>query len=142
MTKYAEEIADALEAIEEAGTTLPLTRHPMAVDTGAGEDDFDADFTDQTGAGQLDQPQEHTITAVVLPASNGRLGDLDTRLVTNELVLSHYRFLIIAASGLAVTPTYGDVISYQGRDWNLVASTAVEPDGVPIIFKAAIHSGG
>lgn len=142
MTKYAEEIADALEAIEEAGTTLPLTRHPMAVDTGASEKPWLADYTNQRGVGDNDEPEQHTITCVVLPASGGKIEALDSRLKSGTLILEQYRYLIIAASGLEIEPMPKDHVFYQGKTWSLVATTSVAPDGTPIIYKAAIRKGG
>lgn len=142
MTKYAEEIADALEAIEGAGTTLPLIRHPMAVDTAANERPWLADHTDQIGVGENDEPEQHTITCVVLPASGGKIEALDSRLKSGALILEQYRYLIIAASGLAVEPLPMDQVVYQGKTWSLVATTSVAPDGAPIIYKAAMRKGG
>ncbi|WP_412545816.1 hypothetical protein [Maricaulis sp. MIT060901] len=142
MTKYAEEIADALEAIEEAGTTLTLLRHPMEVDAAAGEKPWLADHSNQLGEGQLDEPEPHTITCVVLPASGGKIEALDSRLKSGTLILEQYRYLIIAASGLAVEPLPKDQVEYQGQTWTVIASTSLAPDGVPIIYKAAIRKGG
>lgn len=141
MTKYSSEIADALEAIAEAGTTLPLKRYPRIVDEATTEKPWKADFTDQRGAGQLDEPSIHTITCAVLPASNGKIEALDKRFRGQTLELSQFRFLLIAASGLGIEPTAGDVVILKGGEWNVIAATAVEPDGTPIIFKAAIRLG-
>jgi hypothetical protein len=142
MTKYAEEIADALEAITDAGTELTLIRHPKAVDAAAGEKPWLADHTNQRGEGELDEPERHPMVCLPLPASGGKIEALDSRLKSGTLILEQYRYLIIAASGLAIEPLPGDQVEHRGQTWTLVASTSLAPDGVPIIYKAAIRKGG
>lgn len=142
MTKYADEIANALEAIEAAGTSLVLTRHPMRVDSAANERPWLADHSDQRASGQLDEPEQHTITCVVLPASADKITALDARLKAGSLVLEQYRYLIIAASGLEIEPLPGDQVGYQGQTWTLVATTSLAPDGVSILHKTSMKKGG
>lgn len=141
MTKYTQEILTALRLIRKKGTTIPLKRYTQAVDTVAGEETWKADFTDQRGAGENDEPSLHDLTCVVLPASKGTIEAFDIRVGPGTNIVTEFRFLLIAASGLEITPMPNDIVTIEGADWALKGATPLAPDGTPIIYKAAARKG-
>lgn len=130
MSKYAPQIATALRLIEAKGASLTLTRNPEAVDTGASENPWDADFTDQTGAGANDEALTYTIKAVILPERGGR----DLGFEEGAAVETSARKLLVAASGLAITPRPGDKIAIGGDDFHVIGVSTLDPDGAGAIY--------
>ncbi|MBO9717521.1 MAG: hypothetical protein J7507_12115 [Pseudoxanthomonas sp.] len=39
----------------------------------------------------------------------------------------------------AVTPKQGDVLTWQGRDWQVVAVKPISPAGTPVLFEAQLR---
>lgn len=135
MSVFSEEIAEALAMIDEFGLDATLVRSPEDVDTAGGEEPWRADFTDQAGAGGNDQPATYPIKAVVLPYKRGRGAEAFDE---SEALITRHRSLLIAASGLSVSPEPGDIVKITEEDWMVIGSTSLAPDGTPIIYRATI----
>lgn len=139
MADYSAQIATALRLIAAKGTTLTLSRSPETVDAGGSEDDWNADFTDQTGPGELDELDTYTLTAVILPFKRmpGDDAFMDGAPIEHKL-----RRLLIAGSGLSITPKPGDQVAIGSDSWRVIGNAPLAPDGGDaIIHKAVIQLG-
>ena len=122
MSKFDQEIDDALDIIKENGTAIPIAQSV-------------ADFDPVAGKESNKVTANGTIFAVVLPASKGTIQAFDNRIL-DETTLTKLRFLLIAAKGRPFDPVAGNIIEAEGRRWEIVGSTPLAPDGEPILFKA------
>jgi hypothetical protein len=53
---------------------------------------------------------------------------------------TNMRVLLVAAEGLAETPSAGDrAIGLEGDDWIVVGSDPLAPDGTPIIHTVTVR---
>lgn len=131
---YAAAAASALELIQEFGQSVTMTR------TSAG--------TFDPGAGSISgaTTQTQTVVVVSLPASGGTVQAFDDRL-RQELIAGRLRFFYMAptlADGSALTfvPKPGDLLTFEGKKWELAGSTPLNPAGTPVLYNIAAAEGG
>lgn len=117
----------ALEMLAEFGQQLTLKRV-----TGGTYDP--ATGTDTPGT-----TETQTITAVVLPASNGTIEAFDNKFEGGTLIESNLRALKIAAKGLTWAPAPGCVVTLDGHDWAMIGATSSNPAGTPLVYSASIR---
>jgi hypothetical protein len=83
-----------------------------------------------------------TIFAVVLPGNTtgiqAILGSGDNK-VSKDDTVDRVRYVIGAAKGAPFTPDIGDVLTFDGNDWRIFASTPISPAGVEIIHKMGVR---
>lgn len=132
---YAREAASAKRLIERKGAAFTLTRNPEAVDTGASENPWDADFTDQTGEGGNDEAETYTAPGVILPERAGR----DDAFEDAAAIETKARRVYLAASGLAITPQPGDKLTAGGQTYQVIGVSTLAPDaGDPILHRLTV----
>ncbi|MEM7444294.1 MAG: hypothetical protein AAF414_13295 [Pseudomonadota bacterium] len=127
MSAYDGPIAMAKRLIAAKGQTLDFRR--------AGETAYDP--ASDTTIGPVES--QFDAVAVVLPASQSTAEMFDARFPGPVLAASNMRLLLVAADGLAETPTAGDrVVGVEGDDWTVVGSVPLAPDGTPIIHTVTL----
>lgn len=57
----------------------------------------------------------------------------------NDLIRSTDRRFTVAAADLSVAPTTADVLTYGGKDLEIIEVTRVEQDGVDVIYQLIIR---
>lgn len=131
---YAAAQQTALELLTEFGQTVPLVRKSAGT------------FDPATGGltGQTDTTQNVVLAS--LPASGGTVQAFDDRL-RQDLIKGRLRFFImsaILADGSAVTfePKAGDLLTFEGKKWELAGATPLNPAGTPVVFNIAAAEGG
>ena len=120
-TKYADELADALADITEAGAVVTF---PGAVPGTAGTHD---PATDTWGGGTA--ATDATGRGIEIP------GDPDTYR-TLSLIQSNPVTLLLAASGVTITPRAGMPFVWPagGTPYTVRLATPMGPDGTPILW--------
>lgn len=115
-TKYASEAADALTDIQDAGApvTFPSGSPPV----------YDA-ATDTWSADTRGTASSYALQVKSDPDRLAALG----------LVLANPVTLLVAASGLAVTPAPGMAMTWAGLTYTIKLVEAVAPDGTAILYR-------
>lgn len=117
----------ALTLIRDKGQTLTMRR-----EAATGSDMVAGTVT--TGA-----PNSGPVEAVVLPASKGTVEAFDNRVQSDSRVLMRLRFVVMAAKGAPFAPEPGDILEYEGADWQILGATPVSPAGTPLIYRMGIE---
>lgn len=126
MIDYAQIAADALAAIQEAGTTATLARIAKT-------------FDPVTGAVSLPVATKGTIDCVILPARSSDLPENMSNTLSEALVKGKLRKLLIAASGAPFEPEGNDIAAFGSVYWILLACTPLAPAGTPVIYTAIVE---
>lgn len=127
MTAFYDRMAStALRLIGNYGRQIEFSR------TVGGE--YDPDAGEPTGS----TTETEQATVVVLPASNGTVQAFDIRFDNGSLIEQNLRALVIAAKDLAWMPAPGDKASFDGADWTFIGCTPINPEGTPVVYKAAV----
>lgn len=83
--------------------------------------------------------QEQTLTAVILPASQGTLEAFDVRFMSDLLDSTDVRFTIMSASGAAFTPAPKDEVEFwEDGKWQVMGCTPLNVNGTPVIFSVGL----
>lgn len=124
MSEYAQDAADALVSIREAGRTGVLERISRDVDPAA-------------GGTILSTKVFGTIDMVVLPVRRGE--PLDDSL-KEALVQGRLRKLLVAAASVPFVPVGGDVAVFDDSYWIVRGRTELNPDGLtPILYTLIVE---
>lgn len=123
MTVYTSQIATALRLITAKGQDVTFTRR-----TATGYDE-DSDTT-----------ATHTAKAVVLPASASSMSAMAKAYAEAAAAENNILVLIVAASGLSMTPRPGDTVTgIDSLTWEVMANSPLAPDGTAIIHQLLIR---
>lgn len=126
MSKFDQEIGDALESIKENGLELPIRR-------GSGDED------PVTGEVSNTVEQTGTIWGVVFSAKSIADGGNHDRDRVDGPIRTERRSILAAASGAPFNPQSGDRVEVEGKTWEVTGSTPLAPDGTPIIHKMEVQ---
>lgn len=123
MSEYAQDAADALVSIVEAGRKAVLRRFSKTV----------------SGTGAVSSPTVALgglLDLVVLPVSKSDPFD-DS--LSEAFVQGRLRKLLIAAASAPGQPLSNDTILFEGAYWQVHGSTPLKPADVPIIYTAIVE---
>lgn len=127
---YAGSIAAANRIIESKGKSVTFTRT-----TGGTRDPA-------TGAIAGGTTETMTIKAAVLPASGGKIQELDLRYgdSIDMSTIQKLQFLIVDGADCTFEPAQTQTVTVESEDWTVLGVTPVNPNvGTPIIYKIAIR---
>lgn len=119
----------ALSLIKKFGQKLPLVRYSVA------------SYDPVTGESLTPAFERGTVDCVVLPIGKQSVEGLDDKYV-EALIQGRVRKIIIAAKTATFPPLAGDLVTYEGFNWNLLSIIPLNPAGVPVIYTAGIERGG
>lgn len=123
MSDYAQDAADALVSIKEAGRQAVLRRFSKTV----------------SGTGAVSSP---TVTVgglldlVILPVSKN--DPLDDSL-NEAFVQGRLRKLLVAAASAPAQPLSNDTVLFEGAYWQVHGCTPLKPADVPIIYTLIVE---
>lgn len=82
---------------------------------------------------------EQTLTAVILPASQGTIEAFDVRFMADLLDSTDVRFTIMSASGSTFVPAPKDVAEFwEDGAWQVMGCTPLNVNGTPVIFSVGL----
>lgn len=123
---YAAIREEAKAILEEFGNSMTVKRYADSADPVAG-----------TVNRVLSQQQ--SLTAVILPASQGTLEAFDVRFMSDVLEGTDVRFAIMSASGSSFTPGPKDVVEFwEDGQWQVMGCTPLNAAGIPVIFSVGL----
>ena len=123
---YAAIREEAKAILEEFGNSMTVKRYADSADPVAG-----------TVNRVLSQQQ--SLTAVILPASQGTLEAFDVRFMSDVLEGADVRFTIMSASGSSFTPGPKDVVEFwEDGQWQVMGCTPLNVAGIPVIFSVGL----
>lgn len=125
MGKYDQEVADALESIDEAGKPLVIVRQTVAEDP------------DKPWASADYDEVEEPCVGVFL---NFNLKDLETirRLPNAPELSASDRKVLIPAGSVASPPLVGDRLRDESGDWAILWVQALSPSGQDILYTLGV----
>jgi hypothetical protein len=123
---YNEVAADVLAALQEDGMAMTLRR------TAGGT--FNPSTGSYTGGTTTDYTAWGLITAQSMPQS-GNTGER----FNGMLVQTDDQFILLAASGLTVTPAPGDLLVISAVIYSIVTLIAVKPGGVVLFYRLLVR---
>lgn len=113
--------ATALRMLQKYGAQYTLTRSNVA-------------HNDVTGVATVGTPFSSPVYAAVLPMSASKMF-FDDKL-RDAAIRGKLRYLIMAASGMTLTPRPGDTIPIKSETFKLLGATPVDPDSSgEVIYK-------
>lgn len=110
----------ALAQIKRAGIAVTISRETA--------ESFDPGTGTYTGATMTDYSADGVIQAPNRENTGGRFGD-------GTMVQAGDKFILLAASGLTITPKPGDKITVNAVAYSIVTVMAVEPGGVALLYR-------
>ena len=122
MSIYAQDAADALQSIREAGKEYAISRPAPT-------------FDNLTGQATANTPLTGTITAIVLPKYKGT--PYDDKMI-EAARRGRLKTMIVAAQGATFKPEALDEITIGADEWQVVGSTELAPDGLAILYYVGI----
>ena len=125
--EYTELAADVLAALQEDGFAVTLRRQTAGT-FDPGEGSFDGATT-----------TDYAAQALISSQSMSRSGDSGERYFNGTLIKTGDEILILAASGLSVTPQPGDLLIISSITWQLVAIVTVKPGGVALFYRVLVR---
>ena len=123
MSEYAQDAADALVSIKEAGRQGVLRRFSKTV----------------SGTGAVSSPTVALgglLDFVVLPVSKS--DPLDDSL-SEAFVQGRLRKLLVAAASAPGQPLPNDTVLYEGAYWQVHGCTPLKPADVPVIYTLIVE---
>lgn len=119
---------DALQLIEEFGTTFTINRYSSVSDPVTGETSRVLQNT-------------QTLAGAILPASQGTLEAFDVRFMSESVMASlDLRFVILSAVGATFIPSPMDEAYFSGFTWQVMGCTPLNVTGAdPIIFSTGFR---
>jgi hypothetical protein len=124
---YTETAADVLAALQEDGFAVTLRRQIA--------DTYNPATGGYTGGTTTDYPAQALISSQSMPQS----GNTGERYFDGTLTKTGDKILMLAASGLAVTPQPGDRLIVSGIIWQVVALITTEPGGVALFYRVMVR---
>ena len=123
---YTKKAADVLAALQKKGMAMTLRQ------TAGGT--FNRATGSYTGATTTD----YSAWGLIQSRTMDRGGDTGGRF-NGILVQTDDEFILLAASGLTVTPAPGDLLVISGVIYNLVALIDVRPGGVVLFYRLLVR---
>jgi hypothetical protein len=123
---YTEIAADVLAALQEDGMAMTLRRSAGGT--------FSPATGSYTGATTTDYPAWGLIQSRTMPQS-GNTGER----FNGMLVQTDDEFVLLAASGLTVTPAPGDLLVIAAVVYSIVTLIAVKPGGVVLFYRLLVR---
>jgi hypothetical protein len=116
---YSEMAAVADELLTEFGATATMTRNTAGT----------YDTSDGTTAAPTTTVQ--TVTAAVF--------DYEQKYLDGTLILAGDKQAFLSPAGITA-PLQGDVLTWQGTDYTVIAVKPLSPAGVPLLFELQVRS--
>lgn len=124
---YTATAAKILAMLEKFGVAVVLRRQTSGT--------YDPPAGEYSGAGTTDYPVQALVSSQSMPLS----GNTGERYLGGVLIQTGDKILILAASGLAVTPQPKDLLIISGVTWQIVAAITVEPGGVALFYRVLVR---
>lgn len=124
---YTEIAADVLAALQEDGFAVTLRRQTAGT--------YNPVTGERTGA----QTLNYSVQGLITSQSMLQSGNTGERYFNGTLIQTGDKMLILAASGLAVTPAPGDQLIVSGVTWQAVTLITVEPGGVALFYRVLVR---
>lgn len=119
MPNYPAAASTALRMIADAGFSTRVAR-------------VESSYDPVTSTNTITLVRSQSVTVVCLPGNRGSKA-FDNK-YADELIKGKLRFFYVAAKGLTYQPEQGDLIEHEGKVWELLGSTPLNPAGVPILY--------
>lgn len=87
--------------------------------------------------------QSFDVAAVVFPAKLKAFSDMDAKLPQSEnFIISKARLILLSTidetGDLTPAPELGEILTFQGHDWEVVGFNEIRPQSVPILYQVGV----
>ena len=123
MPDYTAISAKVLSGLTKAGVTMTLTR----VTEGT--------YDPATGTYAVGSSTDYSVVGLIQARSLYQTGAVGQNFFNGVLVQTDDQFLLLAASGLTITPAPGDVITIVGVSYTVMTMIPFRPGGVNLMYR-------
>lgn len=124
---YTEIAADVLAALQEDGFAVTLRRQTAGT------------YNPVTGEFSGESTTDYAAQALISSQNMSQTGNTGERYFNGTLIQTGDKILMLAASGLSVTPAPGDRLIIGSVAWQIVTLITVEPGGVALFYRVLVR---
>lgn len=120
MANFYEDIRDGsvLRILTDKGLTMTIRKRTTT-------------FNENTGAVTGEADVDHTTKGIIFPQETGYRADASG-------AEKNVKTLLLAASGLTVSPEAGDIIVFQSQEHIVIDSQAIGPGGIDVVYQTRV----
>lgn len=133
MADYTADAADVLTALQEDGLAMTLTQK-----SGGTFRPAYGDYKNGAGA-DTRTSTDYTVYGLIQSQTMPQSGNTGERYFNGTLIQTGDKFILMAASGLAVTPAPGDKLTVSGTVYSIVTHIAIEPGGTVLAYRLLVR---